>query len=66
MFDLLGDFSFTSIAVLFVIIVVVVLMFVTPNQKKNTNKEYKYKKCGALFSPAEINFKKSLNKIVVN
>jgi hypothetical protein len=64
MFDLLGDFSFTSIAIL--IVVVVVLIFVTPKQKKNTNKEYKYKKQKALFSPAEINFKKSLNKIVVN
>lgn len=67
MFDLLGDLSFTSIAILFIVVVVmVVLIFVTPNQKKNTSKEYKYKKCGSLFTPAEINFKKSLNKIVIN
>jgi hypothetical protein len=69
MFDLLGGFSLTSIAILFVV-VMVVLIFVTPNQKKNTSKEYKYKKQKVLFTPAEtlaeISFTKSLNKIVAN
>jgi hypothetical protein len=70
MFDLLGGFSLTSIAIFFVVVVVVVLIFVNPNQKKNTSKEYKYIKRKALFTPAEnpaeISFTKSLNKIVAN
>lgn len=59
-----------EIAILFIVVVVVVLIFVTPNQKKNTNKEHKYIKRKALFTPAEnpseISFTKSLNKIVAN
>jgi len=56
--NLLSNFDFMLVIIFFAIIIVFL-----PHSKRG---KYQYKKRQALFSPAEINFKNSLNRIITN